>query len=180
MQTKYLCVLIHIWINGEVGTVKPVKPSSKIFYWPFQGGTSFVDLLWVFSVLCLLFLCERLFISACGHLLGKSWPLVSCLWCPSVSLPLSHWYPGSGVLLDCVDSWSLHLYLLWLTLGELAKRECDSYPFCYCRFKCDFYLTLWFLSSSTIAIFDPRSSNPLLNLWKTDFYSLKLMTELHK
>ena len=30
------------------------KPSSKIFYWPFQGGTSFVDLLWVFF--CLVFL----------------------------------------------------------------------------------------------------------------------------
>ena len=29
------------------------KPSSKIFYWPFQGGTSFVDLL-CFSMLCLL------------------------------------------------------------------------------------------------------------------------------
>ena len=29
------------------------KPSSKIFYLPFQGGTSFVDLL-CFSVLCLL------------------------------------------------------------------------------------------------------------------------------
>ena len=24
MQTKYLCVLIHIWIKGEVGAVKPV------------------------------------------------------------------------------------------------------------------------------------------------------------
>ena len=23
-QTKYLCVLIHIWIKGEVGAVKPV------------------------------------------------------------------------------------------------------------------------------------------------------------
>ena len=44
MQTKYLRVLIHIWIKGEVGAVKPVKPYSKIFYWPFQGGTSFVDL----------------------------------------------------------------------------------------------------------------------------------------
>ena len=28
------------------------KPSSKIFYWPFQGGTSFVDLLCFF---CLVF-----------------------------------------------------------------------------------------------------------------------------
>ena len=24
MQTKYLCVLIHIWIKGEVGVVGPV------------------------------------------------------------------------------------------------------------------------------------------------------------
>ena len=23
-----------------------------------------------------------------------------------------HWYPGSGVALDCIDSWSLHPYLL--------------------------------------------------------------------
>ena len=52
MQTKYLCVLIHIWIMGEVGAVKPFKPSSKIFYWSFQGGTSFVDLL---CFICLLF-----------------------------------------------------------------------------------------------------------------------------
>ena len=24
MQTKYICVLIHIWIKGEVGAVTPV------------------------------------------------------------------------------------------------------------------------------------------------------------
>ena len=35
------------------------------------------------------------------------------LWCLTVSLSLSHWYPGSGVVLDCIDSWSLHPYLLW-------------------------------------------------------------------
>ena len=29
------------------------KPSSKIFYWPFQGGTAFVDLWWFFF--CLVF-----------------------------------------------------------------------------------------------------------------------------
>ena len=57
------------------------KPSSKIFYWPFQVGTSFVDLLCFCSVLCLLCLCGRLFICACGHLLGKGWPLGSRLWC---------------------------------------------------------------------------------------------------
>ena len=28
----------------------------------------------------------------------------SRLWCLTVSLLLSHWYPGSGVVLDCIDS----------------------------------------------------------------------------
>ena len=26
------------------------------------------------------------------------------VWCLTVSLLLSHWYPGSGVVLDCIDS----------------------------------------------------------------------------
>ena len=26
------------------------------------------------------------------------------MWCLAVSLLLSHWYPGSGVVLDCIDS----------------------------------------------------------------------------
>ena len=30
--------------------------------------------------------------------------LVCALWCLCVSLSLSHWYPGSGVVLDCIDS----------------------------------------------------------------------------
>ena len=33
---------------------------------------------------------------------------VKCAWLSfvvsSVSLSLSHWYPGSGVVLDCIDS----------------------------------------------------------------------------
>ena len=44
MQTKYLCVLIHIWTKCEVGVPwNWFKPSKKNFYWPFQGGASFVD-----------------------------------------------------------------------------------------------------------------------------------------
>ena len=44
-------------------------------------------------------------------LLRKGWPLGSCLWC----LCFCHfpmWYPGSGVVLDCIDSWSLPPFLL--------------------------------------------------------------------
>ena len=57
------------------------KPSSKIFYWPFQGGTSFVDLLCFCSVLCLLCFVHVCLYVPCGHLLGKGWPLGSRLWC---------------------------------------------------------------------------------------------------
>ena len=99
------------------------KPSSKIFFWPFQGGTSFVDLLCLCSVLCLLCLCARLFIVLCSHLLGKGWPLGSRLWCLTVSLSLSHRYPGSGVVLDCIGSWSLHPYLLWGKNLKICKPQ---------------------------------------------------------
>ena len=59
-------------------------------------------------------LCVCLYVP-CGQLLGKGWPLSSRLWCIIVSLSLSHWYPGLGVVLDCIDSWSLHPYLLlWI------------------------------------------------------------------
>ena len=100
MQTKYLCVLWNRF-----------NPSGKLLNWPFQGGTSFVDLL-CFSVLfCYAFVCVCLCVP-CSHLLEKGWPLGSRLWCLTLSLSLSHWYPVSGVVLDCIDSWSLHPYLL--------------------------------------------------------------------
>ena len=57
------------------------KPSSKIFNWPFQGGTSFVDLLCFCSVLCLLCFVRVCLYVLRGHLLGKGWPLGSRLWC---------------------------------------------------------------------------------------------------
>ena len=47
-------------------------------------------IIYVFSVLCLLSLCARLFIVPCGHLPGKGWHLGSRLWCLTVSLTLSH------------------------------------------------------------------------------------------
>ena len=51
--------------------MKPLKSSSKIFYWPFQGGASFVDLLCFFSVLWLLCLFARMFICALWSPVGK-------------------------------------------------------------------------------------------------------------
>ena len=80
------------------------KPSSKIFYRPFQGGTSFVDLLcFCPCCVCYAFVSVCLYV-LCGHLLGKGWPLGTRLGCQTVSLSPSHCYPGSGVVYDCIDS----------------------------------------------------------------------------
>ena len=65
-----------------------------------------------FSVLCLLCLCARLFICALWSPAEKGLPSCSRLWCLTVSLSLSYWFPRSGVVLDCIDSCSLHPYLL--------------------------------------------------------------------
>ena len=91
----------------ETGSSPPVTDRSKA-----------VLLLWIFyvfvlSCVCYVFVHVCLYV-LCGHLLGKGWPLGSHLWCLTVSLSLSHWYPVSGVVLDCIDSWSLHPYLLCL------------------------------------------------------------------
>ena len=80
-------------IKGEIGAPwNRFKPSSKIFNWPFQGGTSFVDLLCFCSVLCLLCLCARLFICALWSPAGKgliSW--LSFVVSNFVTFPLVSW-----------------------------------------------------------------------------------------
>ena len=98
----YVCVKISEYPPGGV------KPSSKIFlltvprrYMYFFCG-SFMFFL---SCVVMPFVRVCLFVP-CGHLLGKGWPLGSSLWCLTGSLSLSHWYPGSGVVLDYIDSWS--------------------------------------------------------------------------
>ena len=56
------------------------------------------------SVLCLLCLCTRLFILALCSPAGKGLTSWLSFVVSAVSLLLSHWYPGSGVVLDCIDS----------------------------------------------------------------------------
>ena len=73
MQTKNLCVLIHIRIKGEVGTM---------IFFPFQGGASFVDLICSLSLLY----CHVCSLQPCGHLLGKTdllaplYMMISCVF----------------------------------------------------------------------------------------------------
>ena len=52
------------------------------------------------------------FICALRSLAGKGLTSWLSFVVSAVSLSFSHWYPGSGVVLDCIDSSSLHPYLL--------------------------------------------------------------------
>ena len=56
-----------------------------------------------FSILCLLGLCTCLFICALWSPSGKGLTSWLSFVVSTVSLLLSHWYPGSVVVLDCID-----------------------------------------------------------------------------
>ena len=65
-----------------------------------------MDLLCFCSILCLLCLCARLLTRICAlwSPVGKGLTPWLSFVVSAVSLSLSHWYPGSGVVLDCIDS----------------------------------------------------------------------------
>ena len=75
--------------------------SDSVKYLPFAA-------LWIFYVFffCLVFLClcARLFICALWSPAGKGLTSWLSFVVSTVSLSLSHWYPGSGVVLNCIDS----------------------------------------------------------------------------
>ena len=72
---------------------------------------------------CLVFamFCARLFICALWSPAGKGLTSWLSFVVSSLSLSLSHWYPGSGVVLDCIDSWSLQPY--YLVSGAKFKKN---------------------------------------------------------
>ena len=94
---------LHCW-NWFINT----RIMTLFQFWPV------VDLLCFCSVLCFAMFCALLFICALWSPAGKGLTSWLSFVVSSVSLSLSHWYPGSGVVLDCIDSWSLHHYLLLL------------------------------------------------------------------
>ena len=63
-----------------------------------------MDLLCFCSVLFLLYLCARPFICALWSPARKGLTSWLSFVLSIVSLSLSHWYPRSGVVLDCIDS----------------------------------------------------------------------------
>ena len=120
MSTKNLCVLIHIWSKGEIGTPwKRFKPSSKIFYWPlltvprrcFFCG-SFV---WFMSCVCHAFA----FVHCC---LVVTWreradllALVCDVYCDSVTFPFG--------ILGQVWFWSYRFFIFAVFLTLLLNNR---------------------------------------------------------
>ena len=73
----------------------------------FTDRSKAVLLLWIFYVFvlsCVCYVYARLFICALWSPAGKGLTSWLSFVVSSVSLSLSQWYPGSGVVLDCIDS----------------------------------------------------------------------------
>ena len=98
MQTKHLCVLIHICTKCEVGAV----PSSKNI---FTDRSKAVLLLWIIFVIYVscLSCCLVCSMQPCGHLLGKGEALGSCVWSFVMffTFPVVSWVK---CVLYCIDS----------------------------------------------------------------------------
>ena len=69
-----------------------------------RGGASFDGSFVFLFCLVLAVFCARLFICALWSPAGRGLASWLSFVVSSVSLSLSHWYPGSGVVLDCIDS----------------------------------------------------------------------------
>ena len=91
MQTKYLCVLIHIWIKGEVGA--GLSPPVKYF----TDRSKAVLLLWIFYVFVLSCVCYVLCASVYMCFVVTCWEradllaLVCGVFCEFVTFPLVSW-----------------------------------------------------------------------------------------
>ena len=95
------------------------------------------------------------FMMYCVHLLGNGWPLGSRLWWLIVKFSLSHWYPRSGMVLDCIDSCSLPSFLLSLLVHCCLVVTCweradllalDVMSYCdFVTFPCNFLCQVWYL-----------------------------------
>ena len=119
-----------------------VKPVSALQWNIFTDHSKVVLLLWIVCVIYVLCLsCFRVCsLLPCGHLKGKGWPLGSCLWYLLWFCCFPIGYPGTVVVLDCIDSWSLLFFLLqptWQsTMAATVKSGLQFTYFNYLHFQC--------------------------------------------
>ena len=142
-KNKVSCPITQHNDSGETRTKDLSIQSQTLHHWVtallfglFKNGNVWKYFMYFLSCVCYVLVRVCLFVP-CGHLLGKSRPLGSRLWCLTVSLSLSHWYPGSGVVLDCIlivlYYWSLHPYFfnihvyLWSMNERNAKYRTISW-----------------------------------------------------
>ena len=80
--------------------LKQTVPNSDARY--FRASVICGSFMFLFCLVFAMF-CARLFICALWSPAGKGLTSWLSFVVSSVSLSLSHWYPGSGVVLDCID-----------------------------------------------------------------------------
>ena len=125
MQTKHLCVLIHIWTKGEVAVRwNRFKPSSKILLLTVPRRYFFCGSF----VLFMTCVCHAFVSVHCC--LVVTWreraDLGTCLWCLLWFCYFPIWYPVTGVVLDCNNSWALLSFLLctfWMMLMNRHENQ---------------------------------------------------------
>ena len=143
--------LVHRW----TGLSLPVKY--------FTDCSKAVLLLWIIYVIPVLFCYAFMHVCLlmpCGHLLGKGWHLVSFVM-SNCDVVISHWYPGSGVVLDCIDSWSLPSFLLCKNsdyiVGTLHRHPIsDSTILTNIENSTTRYNVYWNIRNSYLRRFQPR------------------------
>ena len=145
------------------------KPSSKLFYWPFQGGTSFVDLLCFCSVFCLICLCARLFICALWSPYGKgltSWLSFVVSNCEFVTFPLLSW-------VRC-GTW-LYRFLIFAPLLTLISVSHFLFPY-FCFHSCLLFLPILAICLSLSLSFMSCICKEMSSIWHA---SVKNCERLH-
>ena len=100
--------LVKLQINGVTHLVVQAEAFQCLCIWRYDQTSSKVELLlWILNAFfCLVFimpLCASVYLCRVVTCWERA-DLLVCLWCITVSLSLSHWYPGLGAVLDCIDS----------------------------------------------------------------------------
>ena len=111
---QYMCFIIYTY-QSQGAICSTVDESLVHYHW----GCELEPLHHFFSILV-----------HCGHLLGKARPLVCDVLLCFCYFPM--WYPGSGVVLDCIDSWSLPPFLLYIPYCGLAFHGISHMRFHVC------------------------------------------------
>ena len=97
-------------LDGKIKRLKHAVMKSNLLLAIFSillavpGLSFFCGSFMFLFCLVLLCLCVRLFVCALWSPAGKGLTSWLSFVVSTVSLSLSHWYPWSGVVLDCIDS----------------------------------------------------------------------------